>query len=180
MQTGRLFIALWPDEATRQALTAWQRALAWPAAARPTPAQDLHLTLLFIGSIPENRLQELANALEMPAPPIELTLDTLETWRAGLTLLTPKQVPQALTQHQAAISAAVRTLGLAFDERPYRPHVTLARRGQGAQLQHGPPSVLWPAQGHVLAMRDGAHYRVLRRYLVPKILSPASPSPGTM
>lgn len=143
-----------------------QGSIGWPQTAQPVPEQDLHLTLLFIGPIPAARLESLGEALALEAPAFDLTIDAIERWHAGLTVAVPSAVPDALRQRQLRVAQAVKQLGLPLDERPHRPHVTLARRGNGAVLppQDQVPRVAWHGSGHVLAVRDGAHYRVIRRY----------------
>lgn len=167
-RTGRLFVALWPDAATRAALARWQQAHDWPPAARLTPARDLHLTLVFIGALPAELLDAVATAVAEPAAPFQIQLDHIEHWRGGLVVASVSSVPAALAAEQRRFEDPLRTLGLAIDERPWKPHVTLARRGAGAALCGGagvvPPPIEWSGAGHVLAMRDGEHYRLLRRF----------------
>lgn len=164
--TSRLFVALWPGAAVRRALVARQSAIAWPAAARLVPPRDLHLTLVFIGALPADRLAEVADALALQPPRFELVIDSAEFWRGGLTVLTASRVPPAMIAWQAAMTQTLRRLGLSIDERRFKPHVTLARHGEGARLAQDRPlePTLWSVAGHVLAGRVGAHYRVLRRY----------------
>lgn len=164
--TGRLFVALWPTPSVRRALAGLQASIGWPEAARPTPAQDLHLTLVFIGPIPAAQLEALGDALAIDAPAFDLSIDAIQRWHAGLTVAVPSVVPDALRHRQQRVAQAVTQLGLPLDERPHRPHVTLARRGNGAvlPLEDQVPRVAWRGTGHVLAMREGAHYRVIRRY----------------
>lgn len=163
--TGRLFAALWPDPALRRALQAWQAAWTWPARARPTAPRDLHLTLVFIGPAPVERLPQIEAALATPTPAFELELDQPALWHRRLAVLACRQVPALLAAWQQALAEALRGLGLAIETRPYVPHVTLARGAAGATPPAAPPPALhWAPRGHVLAVRDGAHYRVLRRY----------------
>lgn len=167
--TGRLFVALWPGAASRRALVRRQSAIAWPALARLVPPRDIHLTLVFIGAVPDERLAEVADALAVPTLPFELVIDAVEFWRGGLAVLTPSQVPPAMLSWQQALGQALMRLDLPIDDRRFRPHVTLARHGEGARLAHDRPlePMTWSVTGHVLAARDGAHYRVLRRYGSP-------------
>lgn len=164
--TGRLFVALWPSPAVRRGLAALQGAIGWPEAARPVPAQDLHLTLVFIGPIPVAQLGLVGEVLAFHAPAFDMTIDAVQRWHAGLTVAVPTLVPDAVRQRQQQVAQALKTLGLPLDDRPYRPHVTLARRGTGASLpaESDLSRVPWHGAGHVLAVRDGAHYRVIRRY----------------
>jgi 2'-5' RNA ligase len=162
---ARLFLALWPDAAARTALQAWQRAIGWPAGARPTAAAHLHLTLHFIGAVPRERLPQLATGLAVPAEAFELVLDDFAVWPNGVAVLCPSAAPPALLALNAALGPALRALGLPVDDRPYRPHVTLARHARGALLAGPPPGpVGWPVRsGYVLAESAGG-YRVLQRF----------------
>lgn len=163
--TGRLFAALWPDAALRRGLQAWQSAYTWSPRARPTPARDLHLTLVFIGAVPAIRLTDIERGLRRPAPDFELVLDTPRLWHGRLAAVEASELPPALAGWQADLADALRALGITIETRPYRPHVTLARQAGGSLLPARPPPPLrWVPRGHVLAVRDGGHYRVLHRY----------------
>lgn len=139
----RLFFALWPDRATRAQLAALLPAMPMAplAGARRVPAQNLHLTLAFLGTVPtatEARLIELAqdNAGRRPVssddsmlPPLALSLDTLDHWpRGGILFAAPSQTPTALAALAADVAALVRAAGVALPAVPFRAHVTLARR----------------------------------------------------
>ena len=51
--TSRLFLALWPDDGTREALAGCRDAWAWDAHAVPERTERLHLTLHFLGAVPQ-------------------------------------------------------------------------------------------------------------------------------
>lgn len=162
--TGRLFLALWPDVSTGEALRAWQAAIASPQS-RLTPACDLHLTLHFLGALDVARLPDVLAAADVRSPPIALTLSSLEAWKQGLRVAVAHDVPPALVALHAAIGAGLRARGLPVEAGPYRPHVTLARRAGAARVLAAAPSpIAWTSAGHALAMRDGPHYRVLQRW----------------
>ena len=91
--TLRLFLALWPDDDTRIALLAWQQAQTWPAAARLTRADDLHLALHFLGQVPQTLLPALKQALPAPGAPSPLILDRVEVWPNGVAVLLPEATP---------------------------------------------------------------------------------------
>lgn len=164
MTAVRLFLALWPGPAGRAATLAWQTAHRWPPGVRLTRGANLHLTLHFIGGVPADRLAPIVAGLDVPCGRIVLMLDHAETWRGGLVVLAPTTVPPELTALQARLVAPLQRLGLPVEDRPYRPHVTLARHAAGAELATPPPPVRWQAQGYVLAASAGGAYTVLRRY----------------
>lgn len=158
----RLFLALWPDAHTRQQLQAWQAAQTWPAAARPTHPHNLHLTLHFLGQVPETRLVDLLQALPRALPTITLPLTQLTVWPNGVAALVPDPMPPALLQLHQQLATVLDELGLPRETRAYQPHVTLARRARG--LAPAPAAPLnWTTQGYVLALSSGG-YHVLQHY----------------
>ena len=75
--TSRLFLALWPDDALRQALLAWRDAWQWPARAALVAPDDWHLTLHFLAGVPLVRLPELTalgGVLDVRCEPFALSL----------------------------------------------------------------------------------------------------------
>src|SRR3989338_5359636 len=129
--TLRLFLALWPDDDTRAALLARQQAQTWPATARLTRGDDLHLTLHFLGQVPQTLLPALKQALPAPCAPVALTLDRVEVWPNGVALLR--------------------------NPRPYHPHAALARRARGLTPQAALP-LRWTAQHYVLVHSDHGYH----------------------
>lgn len=72
---ARLFVALdLPDE-LREGIVAWGRRELRDPALRAVPAESLHVTLAFLGYVPEKEIGRLAGiveALRASAPSIEL------------------------------------------------------------------------------------------------------------
>lgn len=151
--TARLFLALWPPPAVRDTLLAHMRQWQWTPLARPTPPERLHLTLHFIGAVPEVRLDELKARLRAPFLPFTLELAQPEVWPGGIAVLCTTQAPAALQTLHAQLGERLRALGLPVDERPLRPHVTLARKAQGAR---------WPAQRDAIAWEVSGGYALVR------------------
>lgn len=75
----RLFLALWPTAETRAGLEAHGDAWSWPAQARRTRPERLHVTLHFLGVVPLARLPELRTGLQVEADDCELLLDRAAT-----------------------------------------------------------------------------------------------------
>ena len=165
--TARLFLALLLDETTRAALAAHADAWHWTSdAARYAPA-DWHVTLHFIGPVPRQRIDELRAALAVPVAPFELRFGEARLWPHGLAVLLPMTVPAGMVQLHAQLGHALRHLGLRIDERPYRPHVTLARHAAKAEPPAQWPAFGWPVQGYALVESTGQaeqRYRVLQAY----------------
>lgn len=163
----RLFVALWPDPATRTAIAQEQQAWSWPSRAAPVKAERLHLTLHFLGDVPARRLGEVAAGLQTYFEPFDLELGQSEVWPNGVAVLLPAHTPLQLQRLHAGLSDAVAALGLAVDTRPYRPHITLARRALGAAPPAQEQRLHWRVdQGYVLvrSLPGGAGYRVLESW----------------
>jgi RNA 2',3'-cyclic 3'-phosphodiesterase len=163
----RLFIALWPGEALRQAIAAWQQAWSWPPQAALVKAERLHLTLHFLGNVAAARLPGLAQAMRVPFEPFTLTLGQPEVWPNGVAVVLPDRAPAALLRLHAALGQELLALDLPVDERPYRAHVTLARRAHRAKAPPHALDLRWRIdEGFVLvqSLPGGTGYEVLERF----------------
>ena len=163
----RLFFALWPDESTRAAIARWQQEWDWPSRAGPAKPERLHLTLHFLGDVEVTHLPGLVQAMQaVPFAPFDLQLGKGEVWPNGVAVLVPTTVPHELGELHAAMSEQLRALSLPVEERPYRPHVTLARRAFGAVPASNPP-LRWRANDGFVLVRSlpgGAGYQILNRF----------------
>lgn len=146
----RLFLALWPDDALRLRLAAAQQAWQWPARAARVPPERLHLTLHFLGEVPEPEARELAASLPPCAAPFTLRLDRASLWPQGIAVLEPGEPPAGLAALHRELGALLRAKGLRVEARAFRPHVTLARHAQGAVAPADLPEVEWPVRGYAL------------------------------
>lgn len=102
--------------------------------ARWVDLENVHLTLLFIGETAESDVPALASGLREAfarCPPLGLRLaggGTFPPGRPARVAWLGVEAPEELLTLQADITrAAVEALGFEPEERPYRPHVTLAR-----------------------------------------------------
>lgn len=126
----RLFVALDLPGHVRSALAEWA-ARAAPPEARRLPAEDLHVTLAFLGT----RTSDEAAAAGALLPALARPLEELRT--AGALWLPPRrprvlsvalESGAALASLQAELVAAlVSAIGFAPERRRFRPHVTVAR-----------------------------------------------------
>ena len=163
-QTLRLFIGLWPDDATRLALAGWQRAWRWPAGAAPVVPERLHLTVHFLGQVEESRLPELVAGLRLPPfEPFELRLGHAEVWPRGLAVLCPDEIPAGLARLHADLADALRRLALPVEARPFRPHLSLARKAAAAAPPAEAIELRWRVGGYALVQSERG-YRTLASY----------------
>lgn len=169
ISSPRLFLALWPDEAARAALASWRDHWQWPAGAVPTGTDKLHLTLHFLGPVALELHTALDAQLRAVAAPHAFTLDfgRAELWSGGTAVVCPLALPEPLQSLHAKLAGVLQQLGLPVEQRPFRPHVTLARKARQAAVPPEGPIVQWRVgNGFALAqsMPAGQGYRVLQRF----------------
>lgn len=160
---ARLFIALWPDPGIRDELAAWRDGWTWPRKATPVRSERLHATLHFIGEVADDRIPALRAALHVPFSPFTLEFGHCALWPHGIAVLEPGAVPEPLLELHDSLGQVLARLALPVDERPYRPHVTMARRAAGAMLPATKLTVRWPVD-HYALMSSGDGYTTLQRY----------------
>lgn len=125
----RLFFALWPEPDTQQR---WHEDLAGyvkPLGGRRVPAENLHLTLAFLGDVPGTRINALLQlGDDLPVDPFSLRFDRIESWKKpALACLRPTEAPAALTRLVGHLQTGLRQEGFAVEARAFKPHVTLSR-----------------------------------------------------
>ncbi|KVW94779.1 2'-5' RNA ligase [Thiobacillus denitrificans] len=167
--TLRLFFALWPDDATRDALNRAGKWLHQHLGGRRMRAETLHITLVFLGSTPAEQLDALTACVDAAqADAFELVLDQAGYWRHNrIGWLGASQAPPQHLELVDAVNAALQGAGFAVDARPHVPHVTLLRNSAGGEVPECMP-VHWPISDFVLVASrrevDGMHYDVIRRW----------------
>jgi len=163
----RLFLALTPGAAARAALAAHVQSWRWPAGATLYAPADWHLTLHFIGAVPRIRLAELRTAVRVGASPFVLSFGQTAMWPRGLAVLLPLTLPAPLHQLHEKLQARLLALDLHTESRTYTPHLTLARRSEGAVPPPCVPVWNWPVQSYALMESTGGttpRYRIVQRY----------------
>lgn len=165
--TRRLFFALWPDDDIRAEIVARRERLG-RVSKRRVPDHNLHLTLLFLGDQPADRVKDIeAAAAGIHGKTCTLALDRFGWFpRAGVVWLGGK-APEPLTELAEELRAALQPLGLQFDTRPFRPHVTLfhrvLRRPRFPEIE----PLAWPVEEFALIESlPRRPYQVLRKWAV--------------
>jgi 2'-5' RNA ligase len=128
--SDRLFFALWPDEPLRATLADLVATLSRGSDGRWQRPDQWHVTLEFIGDVPAERLASLnAAAGAVRLSPLSIAFDRLEHWHKPQVLcLVPSRVPDPLADVVNQLRAALSRQGFPPERRPFRPHVTLARK----------------------------------------------------
>lgn len=166
----RLFFALWPDPPVTDALAASARPLLDACRGRRIPKRNYHLTLAFLGGVPETQLDAVrAAAATVRAEPFDLHLDVHGHWRdpkvAWLGCSAPPPAARALAH---VLWAALAPLGFKPDPRPFRPHLTVLRSCTACDWPGPVVPVDWPVREFVLVrsvtLPGGPRYDVLDRW----------------
>lgn len=127
----RYFLAAWPDEATRLALTALLDDVRQRVAhRRVTRVEDLHLTLTFIGEVPDNTATTVARAAEAARfEHFEWRLDRLGFFEPSGVVWAGADAASKMSRPLLEVATDLRRLldglGIRHDGRPLSPHVTL-------------------------------------------------------
>ena len=134
-----MFFALWPDEVLQAALAAVMRDTVEKSGGRAVPAENYHVTLAFLGSVPEVEIPKVVSignevAGKVAREPVRVLLDQIEYWtKARVLCLTTGETQGGGEGQSAALLAEMlkvhlTTAGFTPDLKPFRPHVTLARK----------------------------------------------------
>lgn len=123
----RAFAAIALPEAVRFDLMLVSQGLP---LGRAVPPENLHLTLLFLGEVPEPRLDDIDAAFrQVRAPAFEMALRGLGLFggsKPRVVYAGAAETP-ALRHLQAKVETAARGAGHDEPARRFTPHVTLAR-----------------------------------------------------
>ena len=173
----RLFAAIAIPADTAEGLARHQQGLP---GAQWRPAQSLHITLGFFGSVVENRADDLASELSCISPAaMPVVIAGVGSFGDGVeinAIWAGVEENEALRRLATRCETAARRAGLKPETRVWRPHVTLAYFNrpepqrvaawiQSHNLLHSPPFLV-DRFGLYSSWRtdDGSSYRLERCY----------------
>ena len=169
MKNRRLFFALWPTDAVRAQLDAQVQAHA--ALGRPIAARNLHVTAVFLGAVPAERIDFVSAAAKLThTGKFLLHLERVEFWRRSqLICLTAERTPPELLSIVDGLRAGLRHSGFELrDHDTFRPHVTLVRDVMRGPAAAGVAPVQWPVESFALVEskvgQRGSEYTVLEEW----------------
>ncbi len=182
----RLFVALTLPETVQQSLSGLANGLP---GARWVRAENLHLTLRFLGEVNNVTAADVDDALaKLHSPGFEMSLNGIGHFGEGRklrALWVGVDANADLMRLQEKIEQALIRVGLPPEARKFKPHITLARfkSNPGARLQtYLTAHNLWRAGPIAMesfelyssfTSANGAIYRVEASYP----LEPAPPDP---
>lgn len=173
--TLRLFLGLPVPRPDAERLAAWAAAalagLATAPGVRLVRVEDLHVTLAFLGARPAGEAPAIVTALAEAVARADPVVLTPQRWRAtgSVGMVALDDAGGAAARLARDVQDRLTALG-AFrpEERPWLPHVTVARWRRRPRLAPGPPpgGTFVPSEAAAYISRlhpSGARYEVLER-----------------
>ena len=135
----RAFVAVTPPAEVVDALWAWTADLREDTPGlRWSRPEQWHLTLAFLGEVPEEGVDALAERLGRAArrnPPMTLSLGGGGRFGQRVLWTRVRGDRDGLRALAGSVQAAARRCRLPVDDRQYRPHLTLARAAAAVDLR---------------------------------------------
>jgi 2'-5' RNA ligase len=172
-KTRRLFFSLWPEEGLQQQLYELSGQTLRTNAGRRVVAENMHLTLAFLGSVTESEQARYeAAASGVRGSEFTLTFDQMGCFRrSGVLWIGPSQIPAGLLALVRDLNEALKSCGFTPESREYRAHLTLARNVQCCpERDIGLSPISWVVRQFALVQSHtgshGATYEILRRWVL--------------
>ena len=128
----RLFLALWPPIEAAVQLAEIARTNAERFGGRPTRQETIHLTLSFLGDVPEAKVPLLVQIMSrIRTAPFDLDFDRIGYWHHNhLLWVGSTSASAALGELISQLRAALAEAGFTIDDakRGFTPHLTLLRK----------------------------------------------------
>ena len=169
MKTSNYFVAIpLPDTVKRELREKCEKLREKYVYRKWVDGRDYHITLKYLGACPPRQLalvkRQLSDAVR-GAIPLALSLhgagffgrsDSPRVLWAGV-----RGERDVLDRLQSAVEKAMVSIGFPPEDRPYRPHVTLARQYQGEAVPFREQAAEWGADwsGEVWTVRSVVLYR---------------------
>ena len=167
----RLFFALEPPADLRAEIESIKQACAAENQGSAVKAENLHLTLQFLGGTVEEEIGGLVTAAnQLSAVPFQLSLDCFGHWEKPRALwMGPQITPVPLLALQRGLERALQQqCGIMPEDRPYRPHVTLMRKIKQVEFLPQMEPINWRVQQFSLmesvSTRQGVIYQALEQW----------------
>jgi 2'-5' RNA ligase len=176
----RLFFAFWPDAQMQVSFAHAARKAVKASGGQPVPMKNIHLTLVFLGSVPESRLsaamsaaRRVATGFAGDAVPFEFQFERLEHWKAPQVLCAVPTVAAPMQDATANAATAPQTIAPAAAPGPRSPLATAQALAAGRKVKRASreldmQSALWSFKDFALVESrtepQGAVYRVVERF----------------
>ena len=166
----RLFFALWPDSAVRDAFFKTGQKLSRHCGGRRTRRENIHLTLAFLGAVEPERLEGvIAVADKIRLSAFTLAFNRLGWWQQNqVAWAAPSETPRPLMELFKELQIGLMQEGFKFDERRFLPHVTLLRNSSCPAALLESAALSWAVNDFALVrstlQEEGPHYAIVKRW----------------
>ena len=166
----RLFFALWPDDELRRALVKESRHWVRACGGRPMRAENIHLTLAFLGNVSERTARCVADAAAgVGGEAFDLPFERYGFFPRPRVFWTgPRRTPEPLKRLVADLQAALAPCGIEPERRAYKAHLTLARKAHAPKGEWNMTPLNWRVEAFVLVESlpspEGVSYQPIGRW----------------
>ncbi|MBJ2154983.1 2'-5' RNA ligase family protein [Variovorax sp. IB41] len=162
-----LLIALFPDRNVQAAIEKHREDWIWPKGHYFPSSERMHLTLHCFADQPPAMEKRLRDALaQVPMQAMNLVLDNSRTWRSKIAVVRPAE-HEGLKALYTNISRAVQKAGIVTETPTFTPHITIARRTEGAAYPMSLQPIPWRVRKFLLVRSFTSHpveHQVLATY----------------
>lgn len=170
------FFALMPDHATASALHQRARSFTENTPCKPTPPENMHLTLTYLGTLHTAELNNLRNIQDpCPVAPFELNIAKAGHWsEVNISYLAPNIPSEPLEQLHSFLNQHILRQGFKPERRAFLPHITISRHNNQGHQSHTIKTLPWFIHDLCLiqvtpATQGPSDYKVIQRW--PFLLS---------
>lgn len=143
----RLFFAIQPPRKIQKELSLVAKKQVQHYGGRSIKPENIHLTLFFLGKTDIDKIDALNSAVKnITARTFNLTIGKTRFWKRNQIVYAHVEIyPPELFSLVDEIKNAVHNSGFEFDNRTFKPHITLVRKA----ARHLPVDFEKPIKWHV-------------------------------
>lgn len=157
----RVFFAIWPDEVARTQLAGLAEQLRGESlcGGRKTKAENIHLTLVFVGEVDASKLEEIRLAVDgikdSGARAFDFVVEKICYWKRNrIAYAAADGIPRELMDLVSALENALSTAGFVLEQRAYKPHITLMRDASCQALPELAEPIVWRVREWILVKSE--------------------------
>ncbi len=170
----RLFLACWPDQSLQETLYDLARHLQLKHGGRRTKKENIHLTLVFLGQVHQEKELQLRQQLRLlDFKQFDLELDQAGSFtHCRINWVGPAIMPRGLKELHAVLKRVIQQLGYHSEQGSYVPHISLLRDCH-SEYEHAIRPIQWKVNKYCLIesrkKRDGVEYKILEEFPLAEI-----------
>jgi 2'-5' RNA ligase len=157
----RVFFAIWPHGKAQKQLAGLVQQLGLDSlcGGRKTKAENIHLTLVFVGEVDSSQVETLCQVAgeveRCGMKAFDIAIEKIRYWKHNSIVYGELSIiPQELMELVTALRNALSAAGFSLEERPYKPHITLMRNASCRTLPESMKPVSWRAREWVFIRSD--------------------------